>query len=536
MLAVDLVILTLRDSRLHVLLVERGVDPFRGLMALPGGFLSHRDEPLQDAARRELWEEAGLVLDHLHLDELGVYATPRRDPRGRVVSVAHLAILPRLPEPVAGTDAVNARWEPAAGVLSGDVEVAFDHREIVGDGVERARRKLEHSSLATAFCAPLFTLSELQRVYEAVWGVQLDPRNFYRKVRSADGFVVPVESARATDTGRPARLFRAGSQQTLNPPMVRAARVARTERSSPMKRPPIVILTALELEYAAVRDGLVRPKVRTHEHGTRFEVGRLGDGETRVALALVGKGNHSAAVLAGQAIAQFAPAALIFVGVAGALQPHIELGDVVIATHIYAYHGATSEDDGDKSRPRVWETSHRADQIARHVARGSSGRFHFGPIAAGEVVLNSRISDRARWIREHYNDALAIEMEGAGVAQAAHLSGDLPAVVVRGISDRADGTKEISDRDQWQQKAIAGAAAFAMALAAELFRSAPDSPPKKKRPRSTGTTRNVATGNSQVGVQARDVNGGIHMSNAPEVGRTAPQPANFRRNSAGGDS
>ena len=122
-----------------------------------------------------------------------------------------------------------------------------------------------------------------------------------------------------------------------------------------MKSRPIVILTALELEYAAVRQGLVHPMVRTHEHGTRFEVGRLADGGAEIALALVGKGNHSAAVLAERAITVFAPAALIFVGVAGALHTNIELGDLVVATHIYAYHGATSEDDGAKSRPRIWE-------------------------------------------------------------------------------------------------------------------------------------------------------------------------------------
>lgn len=233
MLAVDLVILTLRDSRLHVLLVERGVDPFRGHMALPGGFLRHRWEALHEAAGRELSEEAGLLVDLLHLEELGVYAEPARDPRGRVVSVAYLAVLPRLPEPVAGTDAANARWEPIARVMAGDVALAFDHLRIVGDGMERARHKLEHSALATAFCGPTFTLSELQRVYEAVWDVRLDPRNFYRKVRSADGFVVPVASARATDTGRPAQLFRAGPRQALNPPMARYAAAAGQNGEAP---------------------------------------------------------------------------------------------------------------------------------------------------------------------------------------------------------------------------------------------------------------------------------------------------------------
>src|SRR5690348_7103993 len=103
MVAVDLVILTLRDSRLRVLLVERGVEPYQGALALPGGFLRHREEDLTAAAHRELGEETSLDVATLRLEHLGVYGEPGRDPRGRVVSVAFLAIAPRLPEPVAGT-------------------------------------------------------------------------------------------------------------------------------------------------------------------------------------------------------------------------------------------------------------------------------------------------------------------------------------------------------------------------------------------------------------------------------------------------
>ncbi|GGQ07366.1 NUDIX hydrolase [Streptosporangium pseudovulgare] len=228
-LAVDLVILTLRRSRLHVLLVERGVEPYRGAAALPGGFLGHLEEDLTAAAHRELLEEANLDAETLPLEQLGVYGEPGRDPRGRVVSVAYLAIAPRLPEPTAGTDAADARWQPVDRVLSGDLELAFDHRRIVADGVERARVKLEHSALATAFCGPIFTITELQEVYEAVWGIPLDPRNFYRKVQKTDGFIVPVGSARKAATGRPARLFKAGPRAVLYPPMVRPAESSSTE-------------------------------------------------------------------------------------------------------------------------------------------------------------------------------------------------------------------------------------------------------------------------------------------------------------------
>ena len=306
-----------------------------------------------------------------------------------------------------------------------------------------------------------------------------------------------------------------------------------------MNRNPVVILTALDLEYQAIREKLVNVRLHRHQQGTRFEVGRLADGRCRIALAHVGKGNQSAAVLAERAIAAFNPAALLFVGVAGALRSHIALGDVVVATHIYAYHGGTSQDDGFKSRPRSWETSHSADQIARHIHRSGSWAqdlettpaVHFGPIAAGEVVLNSTDSAHARWIDDKYNDAHAIEMEGAGVAQAGHLNGKLPVVVVRGISDRADGTKEVSDRDQWQPRAVANAAAFAAALAEELAaedrlegESVAGEP---MRSPTMHENRNIATGNARVGVQAGTVYGGIRVGAEPN------QPADLKEALAG---
>ncbi|MED7929510.1 hypothetical protein SMD20_35065 [Nonomuraea sp. LP-02] len=113
----------------------------------------------------------------MHLEPLSVYGKPARNPRGRVVSVAYLAIAPaRLAsEPIAGTD---ASWTPGDDALTTGMNLAFDHRRILIDDVERARTKLEHTALATAFCAEIFTISELQQVYEAVWGVRLDLRNF----------------------------------------------------------------------------------------------------------------------------------------------------------------------------------------------------------------------------------------------------------------------------------------------------------------------------------------------------------------------
>lgn len=219
--AVDLVILTLRSGALHVLLVERGIEPYQGSHALPGGFLNNLAEDVEAAALRELQEETELDASRLHLEQLGAYGRPDRDPRGRVLSVSYLAIAPGLPEPVAGTDASGAEWKPVDDVLSGRLLLAFDHLRIVTDGVAHARAKLEHTPLATAFCAEVFTIAELQRVYEAVWGVHLDPRNFYRKVQAIPDFLVPVGTDHRSRRGRPGRLFRAGSRTALYPPLVR---------------------------------------------------------------------------------------------------------------------------------------------------------------------------------------------------------------------------------------------------------------------------------------------------------------------------
>jgi 8-oxo-dGTP diphosphatase len=99
--------------------------------------------------------------------------------------------------------------------------LAFDHDRILADGVERARSKLEYSPLGAAFCEDEFTIAELRRVYEAVWGTTLDPRNFHRKVTGADRFLVPTGNTTTRDGGRPAQLFRRGSAEQLHPPMLR---------------------------------------------------------------------------------------------------------------------------------------------------------------------------------------------------------------------------------------------------------------------------------------------------------------------------
>lgn len=245
---VDVVALTIRDGALHVLLVRRGGAPYEGMWALPGGFVQAggplqgtEAEDLSEAVVRELAEETGLsakggVLGRVHLEQLGTYGSPGRDPRMRVISVAHLAFAPELPDPEAGGDAADAAWVPVAalgltesgGQRPGTTRrLAFDHARILSDGLERARAKLEYTPLATAFCGGEFTIPELRAVYEAVWGEELHAGNFHRKVLSVPGF---VESTGATsDRGgrrggpRP-RLYRAGDARLLHPALLRPSR------------------------------------------------------------------------------------------------------------------------------------------------------------------------------------------------------------------------------------------------------------------------------------------------------------------------
>ncbi|MBO8197717.1 NUDIX hydrolase [Streptomyces smyrnaeus] len=218
----DLAIFTVRGGRLMVLLVERGVEPYLGHPALPGGYVQ-KAETLREGALRELWEEAGIDGSRLHLEQLGAYGDPRRDPRGRVVTIAYLALGPDLPAPVGGTDARHAYWFPVSELADDPHALAFDHMDILTDALEQIRRKLEYTAVATAFCGESFTLSELRTVYEVVWGEHLDPSNFRRKVLNTAGFVQPTGDQRLPATGRPAALYRRGNAWLLSPPLLRAA-------------------------------------------------------------------------------------------------------------------------------------------------------------------------------------------------------------------------------------------------------------------------------------------------------------------------
>ncbi|WP_460468414.1 NUDIX hydrolase [Calidifontibacter terrae] len=216
-IAADIVVLTLCGGELHVALVRRKAAAAQGEWALPGGFLLE-GESAEQAAHRELREEVGLSPTDVRLEQLATYSSPDRDPHHeqRVISVAHLALAANLPDAVAGTDADAAQWTSIADVP----ELAFDHAQILADGIERARAKLEYATVATAFLEPEFTMSDLRKVYEGVWGQSLDPANFNRKVLGTDGFVVATGEMRR-GRGRPAAIYRAGTATVLSPPLIR---------------------------------------------------------------------------------------------------------------------------------------------------------------------------------------------------------------------------------------------------------------------------------------------------------------------------
>ena len=199
-LTVDCVVFGFDDGELKVLLIERGLPPYTGQWALPGGFV-RVDETLDEAARRELEEETGL--SGVFLEQLYTYGGVDRDPRERVVSVAWYALVKLADnETRAATDAADARWFPVAALPP----LAFDHADILETALARLRGKLRWQPVGFELLPQRFTLSQLQHLYEAVLGAPLDKRNFRKRVLALD-LLIPLK-AKTSGPGRPAQLFR----------------------------------------------------------------------------------------------------------------------------------------------------------------------------------------------------------------------------------------------------------------------------------------------------------------------------------------
>ncbi|UKA50242.1 NUDIX hydrolase [Arthrobacter sp. FW305-123] len=219
-LTADLVVFAVSAGTLNVALVRRGGHPFKGALALPGGFVGP-EESAEQAARRELAEETALDLGSLpvHLEQLATYTHPDRDPRMRVVTVAHLALLATdgtvLPEIAAGSDAAAAAWHPVHHILSSN-ELAFDHQAILQDGLKRLAGKMEYTTVAARLLPEEFTLTQLRTVYDAVWDTALPAGNFTRKMMPH--LTDTGRKARAATGGAPAALFTAADRH-IHPPL-----------------------------------------------------------------------------------------------------------------------------------------------------------------------------------------------------------------------------------------------------------------------------------------------------------------------------
>ena len=199
LVTVDIVLFTIRDRRLHLLLIRRLAKPFENRYALPGGFVLE-EESLDTAATRELREETGV--ERVYLEQLYSFGDPKRDPRGRVITVAYYALVPQTHVLRAGTDAADAAWFPVTELPS----LAFDHRKIVEYAHQRIRNKLDYTNVGFELLPDRFTLTELQLVHEAILGENLDKRNFRRKIIQK-GIVKPTKEWQHTGR-KPAQLYR----------------------------------------------------------------------------------------------------------------------------------------------------------------------------------------------------------------------------------------------------------------------------------------------------------------------------------------
>jgi 8-oxo-dGTP diphosphatase len=200
-LTVDGVVFGFDAGELKALLIQRALEPFKGKWALPGGFV-RVEETLDDAVRRELVEETGL--DDIFLEQLYTFGTVKRDPRERVISVAYYALVKLSDHHAkAATDAANAQWFPVSQLP----KLAFDHAEIVALALARLQGKVRYQPIGFELLPPKFTLSDLQHLYEAILGAELDKRNFRKKVLGF-GLLVPLNETQMAGRHRPAQLFR----------------------------------------------------------------------------------------------------------------------------------------------------------------------------------------------------------------------------------------------------------------------------------------------------------------------------------------
>ncbi|SDA22125.1 8-oxo-dGTP diphosphatase [Ruminococcus sp. YE71] len=203
MIAVDLLVFTIKDDRLKLVLVQRGEEPFKGQLALPGVFV-RQGETLDAAAQRGVAEEAGLK--GIYFEQLYTWGSLERDPRSRIISVSYLSLVDseRITLNAGERTSATALYD-VEELLSSDTPIAFDHREMIAYGRERIKNKTEYTRIAFEFLPEEFTLPQLQRVYEILLGKPLYKANFRRKIAP---LIEDTNKMTSGDAHRPSKYYR----------------------------------------------------------------------------------------------------------------------------------------------------------------------------------------------------------------------------------------------------------------------------------------------------------------------------------------
>lgn len=292
--------------------------------------------------------------------------------------------------------------------------------------------------------------------------------------------------------------------------------------------PRAIILTAIPVEYEAVRAHLADLHQEQHQRGTIYEQGSFSthDCSWEVRLVEIGGGHTRTAIAIEQAIHDFEPTVILFVGVAGGLRD-VSLGDVIVASKVYSYE-ADQENATVESRPIVWNSTYRMEQLAYTIARQKQWlrrlkggvpqqvpHVFVGPIAAGEKLTTSTQLETLRRLKANYRDTIAVEMEGYGFLQAAYAHQQVESLIVRGISDLIEGGRRANVVNA-QHYAAHCASAFAFEILANIMTETDQQPLAaiSPRPRESRLPQIMRTEKPS----GNDREAAMHLDDPPSAG------------------